>query len=291
MKITLSVIKADVGSVGGHMAPSKRLIEAIASPIGVAVENAHLYQELRDYSITLEERVKERTRELEEAQEELVKKEKLAILGQLAGGVGHELRNPLGVMKNSIYYLKLRLLQDADEKMKRHLSIIEREIGLANKITTDLLDFSRTKEPSRVSTDLNQLVQEVLAEYPVEPHIELRTELDPQLPLVVVDKDQIRQVFMNLIVNAVQAMPQGGQLTVKTSTEGGFALVSFTDTGCGIPEEHLEKVFQPLFTTKAKGLGLGLAVSKSLLEANKGEIAVESQAGHGTTFVVKLPTM
>lgn len=251
-------------------------------------QNAKLYEQVSRYAQELEQKVEERTRALKEAQEELVKKEKLAVLGQLAGGVGHEIRNPLGVMKNSIYYLRLRL-QDADEKAKRHLSIMEREIAIANKITTDLLDFSRTKEPSRVSTNLNELVQETLAQYPVEPQIELRTALDPRLPPAMIDKDQIRQVFMNLILNAVQAMPQGGQLTVKSSVERGFVVVSFSDTGYGIPEENVGKIFQPLFTTKAKGLGLGLAVSKTLVEGNKGEIAVESQADGWTIFHVKFP--
>ncbi len=265
------------------------LLAAFADQAALALENAKLYEQVKRHAQELEHKVEDRTRALKEAQDELVKKERLAVLGQLAGGVGHELRNPLGVIKNSVYYLKLRL-QDADEKEQRHLTIMEREIGIANKITTDLLDFSRIKEPSRMSTDLNELVQETLAQYPVEPEIELRTELDPHLPSVTIDKDQIRQVFLNMIMNAVQAMPQGGHLTVNTSVERGFALVSFTDTGCGIPKENLGNIFQPLFTTKAKGLGLGLAVSKSLLNANKGEIAVESQVGRGTTFRVKFPT-
>jgi len=265
------------------------ILTTLANYAAIAMENARLYEQVTRHAAELEQKVEERTRALKEAQEELVKKERLAVLGQLAGGVGHELRNPLGVIKNSIYYLTLRL-QDAEEKVKRHLSIMEREIRTANKITTDLLDFARSKEPSRMSTDLNKLVEEVFVQYPVEPQIELWTELDPHLPSVTIDKEQIQQVFLNLIVNAVQAMPQGGQLAVKTSVQRGFVVVSFTDTGSGIPGENLEKIFQPLFTTKAKGIGLGLAVSKSLVEANNGEITVESQRGRGTTFHVKFPT-
>jgi len=265
------------------------ILTTLANYAAIAMENARLYEQVTRHAAELEQKVEERTRALKEAQEELVKKERLAVLGQLAGGVGHELRNPLGVIKNSIYYLTLRL-QDAEEKVKRHLSIMEREIRTANKITTDLLDFARSKEPSRMSTDLNKLVEEVFVQYPVEPQITLRTELDPGVPPVMIDKEQIQQVFLNLIVNAVQAMPQGGQLAVKTSVQRGFVVVSFTDTGSGIPEENLAKIFQPLFTTKAKGIGLGLAVSKSLVEANNGEITVESQRGRGTTFHVKFPT-
>lgn len=263
------------------------LLTAFAAQAALTLENAKLYEQVKRYAKELEQKVEERTQELREAQEELVRKEKLAILGQLAGGVGHELRNPLGVLKNSIYYLKLRL-QDTDEKVQRHLSIMEREIGLANKITTDLLDFSRIKAPATVATDLNDLIQEILAQYLVDGHIVVRTALN-QLPSVMIDKDQIRQVFLNLIMNAVQAMPEGGELTIVTDVDPDCVVASFADTGCGIPEENLGKIFQPLFTTKAKGLGLGLAVSRNLLEANKGRITVNSQVGQGTTFTVRFP--
>ncbi|MFQ5656259.1 MAG: GAF domain-containing protein [Candidatus Methylomirabilales bacterium] len=254
------------------------LLAALGNHVAIALENARLFQ-----------KVEERTRALKEAQEELVKKEKLAVLGQLAGGVGHELRNPLGVMKNSIYFLKMRF-QDGDEKSKRHMSIIDREIGTANKIITDLLDFSRIKEPTRVNTDLNELVQEILAQYPVDQEVQVHTEFDPNLPSVSIDKDQIRQVLLNMIMNGAQAMPDGGRLTIKTSVDQGFVDVSFTDVGCGIPEENLEKIFQPLFTTKAKGVGRGLAVSMGLARANDADITVESQVGRGTTFHVTFPT-
>lgn len=254
------------------------LLAALANHVAIALENARLFQNLE-----------ERTRALKEAQEELVKKEKLAVLGQLAGGVGHELRNPLGVIKNSIYFLKMRF-QDGDEKSKRHMSIMEREIGTANKIITDLLDFSRIKEPTRVSTDLNELVQEILAQYPIDGEVRVDTELDPNLPKVNIDKDQIRQVLLNMIMNGVQAMPDGGLLTIKTSVEDGYVDVSFKDRGCGIPEENLEKIFQPLFTTKAKGLGLGLAVSRGLAKANDADITLESLVNYGTTVHVKFAT-
>ncbi len=244
---------------------------------------------LKEYSERLEEMVEERTKQLREAQEQLVRREKLAVLGQLAGGVGHELRNPLGVISNAVYFLQMTL-PDADETTKESLEMISAEVRNSTKIISDLLDFSRTRLPDREEAAVPELAAEVLKKHPPPEEVEATTQIAPDLPPVYVDLHQMGQVLVNLVVNAYQAMKEGGKLTISAQAEEGQVALSVTDTGSGISQENMAKIFEPLFTTKARGIGLGLAVSRSLVEANGGSIKVESEEGKGSTFTVRLPT-
>ncbi|MBK5275777.1 MAG: PAS domain S-box protein [Desulfuromonadales bacterium] len=283
-------------------------------------------KEIRRLHGELEQKVEERTRQLLEAQEELVRQGKLAILGQLSGSVGHELRNPLGVMSNAVYFLKLVLAQ-SDETVMEYLGIIESEIANSLKIITDLLDFARTKAPQTKVVTARQLADESLGRCVIAENIDLQIEIPDDLPLLRVDPSQMIQVLTNFITNAVQAMPDGGALRLSarcaqgtgnrnqelgtgTQTSGlkeqgsgkapttdprfpipdtSFIEISVTDTGYGIAPENMKKLFQPLFTTKVKGIGLGLVVCKNLVETTGGRIEVESEWGKGTTFTVLLP--
>jgi signal transduction histidine kinase len=226
--------------------------------------------------------------ELETTQEKLIQQEKLAAVGQLASGVGHELRNPLGVIKNAAYYVKTKVGTD-DPKLAKHLTIMEREINNSNRIISDLLGFSRTRLPSIAPSDINSIVDNAMEVVEMPENILLVKEFDVSLPKAMVDPDQIHQVFVNLGLNAVQAMTEGGQLKVKTSLTGDYVEAEFSDTGCGIPQENLKKLFDPFFSTKARGVGLGLAVTHGIIERNKCKIEVESKVSEGTTFIVKLP--
>jgi protein-histidine pros-kinase len=231
--------------------------------------------------------LEERTRALEAAQEALVRQERLAVLGQLAGGVSHELRNPLGVIKNAVYYL--RMVSPPDERVQKHLAIMEREVQSANRIVSALLDYARVRPPQSVSADLNALVRDALERNPVGPGTAVVQRLAESLPAVSVDPEQVSPVLGNLIANAIQAMPDGGTLTIETAVVGGQVRVVVSDTGVGVLPEHLDKLFQPLFTTKAKGIGLGLALSRRLVEANGGTITVASVRGEGSRFSVTFP--
>jgi len=259
-----------------------------------AIERKRAEEELKEYSERLEEMVEERTKELRDAQEQLVRREKLVILGQLAGGVGHELRNPLGVISNAVYFLQFTL-PDADETTKEYLDIISTEVRNSTKIISDLLDFSRTRLPEREEAAVSDLVAEVLKKQPPPEEVEAITEIAPDLPPVHVDPQQIGLVLANLVVNAYQAMKEEGTLTIKTSEvseklpKSKWVALSVSDTGCGISPENMAKLFEPLFTTKARGIGLGLAVSRILVEANGGSMEVESEKGKGSTFTVRLP--
>ncbi len=278
-----------------------RLTNRLGEPIGyVSVtrdisELKKAEQSLKAYSEHLEEMVAQRTSELLETQEKLVLREKLAVVGQLAGSVAHELRNPLAVINNSVYYLKL-ILNKPDQDTWEYLEMLSTEVRAAESIVTDLLDFSRTRRPAKESIAIASLVEGVLQKAALPPQVELVKAFPADLPDLWVDPLQIEQVLDNLVRNAFQAMPDGGQLTISaslapasTADSPPMLAISVSDTGCGIPPENMPKIFEPLFTTKAHGIGLGLALSKNLVESNGGRIWAESAIGQGATFFVLLP--
>ncbi len=228
--------------------------------------------------------------DLKIAQEKLVRTEKLSIIGQLASSVAHELRNPLGVMKNVVYYLNMLDLTKNSPELKENLNIINQEIENSDKIMTDLLEFSRSKEPLWRLENINLILKEILKRLIILPNIELKLELRDGLPEIEVDVLQMQQLFYNLVKNALEAMDKGGQLRIKTELEdNAFVEVSILDTGTGISKENITKIFEPLFSTKTKGTGLGLSVCASIVASHNGKIQVESEVGKGTVFIVKLP--
>jgi signal transduction histidine kinase len=244
----------------------------------------------------LEDRVVARTSELQaalgelrETQETLVRKEKLAMLGLLAGGVGHELRNPLGVMTNAVYYLEA-VLKQAPTEVSEYLGILRTQISLAEKIVGDLLDFARIKPPQFEVVSFKQLVDQQLARAGALDGVTVTHDFPSDLPRVRVDPVQVGQVVLNLITNALQAMNGNATLTFRGRRgANGFVQLEVIDTGSGIKPEQMGKLFEPLFTTKARGIGLGLAVSRSLVQANGGAISAQSIPGAGTTMSVSLP--
>jgi PAS domain S-box-containing protein len=231
--------------------------------------------------------------ELRETQEQLVRSEKLAAIGQLASGVGHELRNPLGAIKNAVFFVRRKIasteLPAAEPRVVEFLDIMDGEVDAANKVITDLLDFSRVVKPSVSLARIDAIIEDALKHAPMPDNIELLREIGTELPMVMVDADQIRQVFVNIILNAQQAMPDGGRFRISARRDGGFLEVGFADSGAGIPQSAMKKIFDPLFTTKAKGIGMGLAVCKSILEKHGGDIKVDSREGRGALFTVYLP--
>ena len=254
----------------------------------VITERKLAEQAMQEYSNRLEADVTDRTRELREAQEQLVRQERLAVLGQLAGSVGHELRNPLGVISNAIYFLKL-IQPEANAQVKEYLDILENETRASDKIVTDLLDFTRIKAAEREPVSVADLLGQTLAHYPAPPGVKVWLDIPETVPPIYADPRQIIQVFGNLISNAYQSMPNGGQMTLFTRIQNDMMEVSVQDTGTGIPPENMQKLFEPLFTTRSRGIGLGLAVSKKLTEANGGRIEVQSEREKGSTFTVVLP--
>ena len=253
-------------------------------------EKRHAEEQLKEYSEHLEEMVEERTKELREAQEELIRKEKLTVLGQLASGVSHELLNPLGAIKNVAYYLNM-VLKDPESNVKEILDILDKEVAVCESIISSLFEFASSTPLLKREVDINDIIRGVLSNTTVPEKVEVVRQLDEVLPTILGDRDQLGQVFGHIILNAIQAMPEGGQLTVKSEFPSQeWVAISFTDTGIGIHKDNLGKVFDPLYTTKAKGIGLGLAIIKDLVETHGGTIEVQSEVGKGSTFTIRLPT-
>ena len=227
--------------------------------------------------------------ERKQIEEQLRRSEKLAVLGQLAGGVGHELRNPLGAIKNTAYFLNM-VLERPEPEVKETLEILEKEVASCEHIISSLLEFARQRPPTKRKIDIADIIQRTLSHIRVPEKVEVVSQLDSALPPVSADPEQLIQVFDNIVLNAIQAMPEGGKLIIKSSLpEPEWVAISFTDTGVGIPPEAMKRLFEPLFTTKAKGIGLGLAIVKALVEGHKGTIEVQSELGKGSTFTVRLP--
>lgn len=232
-------------------------------------------------------------RELKNAQAQLVRAEKLASIGHLAAGVAHEVLNPLNIISGHTQLLLMH--RGLDPKISEALKTVMKQVKRSANIIDNLLRFSRVRESQTRTVNLNKLIEEALAliEYDMSrDNIQIVRHLNPHVPPIMADGEQLQQTFLNLITNARDAMAEGGTLTISTSLREGNALqISFQDTGCGIPEKDLGKVFDPFFTTKpeGKGTGLGLSVCHAIIENHGGTISVESQQGKGATFVITLP--
>lgn len=214
--------------------------------------------------------------------------ERLAAIGQISGGIAHELRNPLNVIKTSVYYL-LKAKNPTLEKTAEHLGRIEKQVSLADGVITALSSFARMPVPERKAIPLAPCLHEVLESNPLPPTVAVDLQLPDTLPLVQADTGQMQIVFGNLVRNAREAMPQGGRLTIHGSVREGAVEVEVTDSGVGIPADDLLRIMEPLYSTKARGLGLGLALARAILEKNQGALRVVSALGQGTTFTVRLP--
>ena len=246
---------------------------------------------LEEYNHQLKEMVRERTKELEDAQEQLILKERLSALGQLAGSVGHDLRTPLGAIKNSTYYLNMAL-KDPEPEIKETIEIINKEISISEGIINELLDFARSKSTTKNMVNLNEALEAAISRVQIPSEISVEKQFQNDLPAILADSIQLGQIFTNILLNAVQAMPKGGRIIIRSAHEGeSSVLISISDTGTGIPEENRSKLFEPLFTTKAKGIGLGLAMVKNLVEQHGGMIQAESRKGEGSTFTISFPVL
>ncbi len=228
-------------------------------------------------------------RNLQLTQGKLVLQEKLAAIGKLSGSVAHDIRNPLGAISNSIFYLKLISNDQTDSKVMKHISLMERQVERVSEIINDLMEFSRENEPELVKGDINRLIIRSVESIQLPDSIQLVTELDQSLPTFSFDATQIDRIISNLLSNAIQAMPDGGMITVLSRIAGKYIEVEMRDDGVGIAREKNKNIFEPLYTTKSKGVGLGLSIVKTFVEKHNGTIEVESEKGKGTSFTVKLP--
>jgi two-component system NtrC family sensor kinase len=263
-------------------------------------------EDIEQWNQTLEERVARRTQELAEAQARLIQSEKLAAVGELAAGIAHELNNPLAgiyaFLQVFVERIRSRGLKGLSEQetlgFQENLVHVEREIQRCKSIIGSLLSFARISEKDYSPVNLNTIIKNTLAFAQSnlrKNNIEIQTCLDENIPLANGNPNELQQVFLNIIVNAGKAMPEGGNLIINSGKENGgeSVYVSVSDTGCGIKEENLERIFDPFFTTSGpgEGTGLGLSISYSIIREHGGEILAKSTVGQGTTFTILLPVM
>jgi signal transduction histidine kinase/pSer/pThr/pTyr-binding forkhead associated (FHA) protein len=265
------------------------LLTAMGLQAGMVIENAKLFADL-----------KEANQELKEQQTQLIEAEKLSALGKIAGGVAHEIGNPMTFILGYTSLTCKELEQEAltPEEIKTcldRLRIVEDESERVIQIVRSLSHFYRHREGSLAPTDINRNIETALkiaAFHAKKGNISVVKNFAPELPQIMADANQLQLVFLNLIMNARDAMEEGGRLTIETGLEGKqHLLIRFADTGCGIPPDVIRKIFRPLFTTKEEGAGtgLGLSISHDIVENHKGTIGVKSTPGKGTTFTIRLP--
>jgi len=264
--------------------------------VSAQLDNIERQRKSHKELVGLYKEVVETHNSLKESQQQLIQAEKLTSLGQLAASIAHEINNPLGSI---LVYTQLLIRQLNEEqfvksKFTENLKRIESETAYSGKLVKNLLDFARQSPPSLSLTNLNQVIEDA---YPLVEHsaelnkVTVIKKFDLKLPEVMADKNQLKQVFTNLMLNAVQAMPKGGHLEITTSGKKKNILIEVNDSGSGIRKEHLDKLFTPFFTTKdeAMGVGLGLSVAYGIVKRHGGQIEVKTRAGKGTTFKVTLP--
>jgi signal transduction histidine kinase len=246
--------------------------------------------QLAELNATLEQKVAERTRQLQQARAQVFHAEKLASLGRLAASIAHEINNPLAGIRNYLYLIKTDLPSDAP--VQADLALVERQIEVIAKLVQHLRDFSKPPRKERCLVDLNAVLNDVLTLSSKElqrMHIQVVRNLDPALPAVFVSGEQMSEVFMNLVLNARDAMPDGGMLNVTSTYDAERVQIKISDTGQGIAPEVLERMFEPFFTTKGEhGTGLGLSICYTIVQDHGGQLNVASQPGQGTIFTMEL---
>ncbi len=249
-------------------------------------ERKLIEQQLEAYAKNLEYLVDERTKQLKSA-------ERLAAIGQTAGMIGHDIRNPLQAIAGELFLMKQEIESSTDDLcsqgIKESLCSIQEHVDYINKIISDLQDYSRPLKPDLVSVNLCETIPKLLITVSLPKNIEAFAICNKHLPTLKLDLTFLKRILVNLATNAIQAMPNGGTLTIRTFERKGKAVISVEDTGMGITEEIKPKLFQPLMTTKSKGQGFGLAVVKRLVEAQGGSIRFESESGKGTKFIIEFP--
>jgi len=254
-------------------------------------EKDRLLHTLQGFNEELEKKVKEATEKLRLTQENMVRAETLAAIGTLAAGVSHEISTPLNTI---IGFVQLTISEtDNNSPVKGDLKVIEQEAMRCKKIVQGLLNFAKPQKHEKRLTDINNIINETLSLIEYQPSMKkivIKKDMDTKLVQIEADHLQLKQVFLNIILNAVQAMPEGGELKTMTRNANGGVEAAISDTGTGIPDEDRKKIFQPFYTTKKDGTGLGLSISYGIIKEHGGEIYVESDAGRGSTFRIFLPS-
>lgn len=287
----IMLVRSEIDYDHSHL----RLFSGIGKQATLAIQNAELYKLQQNYALHLEEMVNARTAELESAQQMLIRSEKLASVGRLAASIAHEINNPLLPIRINLEHMREDLHHDGKidvEDIKRTQESVERISRIVNR----LLEFTGKRQQDKSTLqvlDINEMLENVMSlnqKFFQQEDVTLVAYLK-EIPLIQGNKDQLEQVFMNLILNAKAAMERGGTLTVSTYIQNEQIYIEFSDTGHGIPEDMLESIFEPFVSTKEDGTGLGLFISFGIVQNHNGVIEVASQLGKGTTFTIRIPIL
>lgn len=290
------------------------LVTFIVERLGLVVENSLLHDQsekshrdmqqlaealsysnerINESNQQLEERVQVRTRELEAARERAMRSEKLALIGQLSGGIAHDLRNPLGAIKNAAYLAKRKFGRERsaeeDVKIAELLDLIDGDVARAEDVISSLLSFGTDKEIALSKTNIGDVIHHSMSSFVLNDRIDLSITIEPGLPLVMGDDSHLIRTLQNLVANAQDAMEFGGRLSISAEAKGGSVEIVVSDTGGGISPENIEKIFDPLYSGKSSGTGLGLAICHEIISKHHGSISVESEIGVGTSFTICIP--
>ncbi|MFH1878928.1 MAG: ATP-binding protein [Candidatus Omnitrophota bacterium] len=242
-------------------------------------------KEARDH---LEDKVRERTEDLLDISGKLHRSERLAFLGKLSGSVTHELRNPLAVLKNAVYFLEKRFKDENDEKVARYIDIVRKEINIIDSIIDDIMGFAKTRAPELEETDIRDVIDAAVSSINIPEMIKVKKEFN-EIPVIKIDKEQVLHAVVNIANNAIMAMNGNGVLTFRASVEDNKACIEIQDTGPGIPPDEKGLIFEPLYSSKPKGTGLGLPIARMMVENNDGTIEFDTELGEGTIFRILLP--
>ncbi|MDY6934556.1 MAG: ATP-binding protein [Spirochaetota bacterium] len=273
-----------------HIRRLPQTIHAAIEKKRLQVEHKLAEEELVKYRYHLEELVKERTKELNEAQEKLIIAERLAVLGEFSGNLSHELRNPLGIIESSAYYIQTKL-SDSDSKLKQHINRIREQVRRSRDIINSLVNLANLKKPRKDRIDLTVALNYAISTLNIPNTVEINVDIQDEKVAVYGDMEQLCITFNNIINNAIEAMEGKGRLAIKmrVSNEDDIVEIIFEDTGPGIASENKDRIFRPLFSTKNKGIGFGLSICQQIILNHNGIIEVESEPGRGACFIIRLP--
>jgi signal transduction histidine kinase len=244
--------------------------------------------QLKDARDHLEDKVRERTDELLNISKKLHRSERLAFLGKLAGSVTHELRNPLAVIKNAVYYLDKKFAGKKDKNILKYMDILKREVSIVDAIIDDIMGFAKTRQPSIETVDVNEVIENAITLLNIPALISVEKDFK-KLPEIKGDSNQLMHAIVNIANNAIVAMNGNGVLSFRTRKDKGRVCIEIGDTGPGIPPDQRDLIFEPLYSSKPKGTGLGLPISKMMVENQEGSIDFTSELGEGTVFRILLP--
>ena len=285
--ISLLLLIAIIKNLNKNVQKIKGGLEAMPSDLSIRIEDmggdiGKVVESINSMADTLQKK--------EKIEEDLARSEKLASLGHLISGVAHEIRNPLGIIRGTVQLMERDF--KSDSKLTEYIRIVKEQSDRESKVIQELLDYARPSKQILMKMDVNVLIRSVLSftnKYIQEKHVCLKSELGEKIPLVYIDCDKIKQVFVNIIINACEAMESGGTLTIRTRVDNEFIVSTFEDTGSGMDDTQMKNIFNPYYTTKSNGTGLGLSISNGIIELHGGNIEVNSKKGVGSKFIIKLP--